>query len=63
MYVALFTRAEKLQLLNIRPQHPVDIQVLIEELEERFNETEINDILVIINSLIPPTANPDSMES
>ena len=49
-----------MQLLNVRPQYPVDIQVLVEETEERFEEKEIMDILDIINKLIPSTVKADN---
>lgn len=52
-YVCVSCRAEKLHLINLRPEHPVDIQVMIEEMEERLTEQEIDDILLIITTQIP----------
>ncbi len=52
-------RAEKLKILNIRPQYPVDVQVLIEETEERFEDKEIQTILEIVNRLLPSIVKTD----
>ena len=51
------SRAEKLQLLNITPISPVEIQLVIEEVEERFSEQEISELLEIISKLIPNANN------
>ena len=62
--VMFYCRAEKLQLLNLRPLLRVDIQVMVEEIEERFDEREISDILKIINDLVPSgDLNNSAMES
>ena len=39
----ILIRAEKLQLLNLRPTLPVAIQGIIEELEERFDDSEMEE--------------------
>lgn len=44
-------RAEKLQLLNIRPKMIVEMQLIIEELEERFPDDKLTEILEIISEL------------
>ena len=47
------TKAEKLQLLNQRPVSAVEIQLLIEESEERLTETQISEVLEIIAETLP----------
>ncbi|GFR26051.1 transposon Ty3-I Gag-Pol polyprotein [Trichonephila clavata] len=52
--------AEKLQLLNMRPTSLVEIQLLIEESEERFNEDQMNEILGVVAETLPPGPETDS---
>lgn len=49
------TKAEKLQLLNLRPSTAVELQVVIEEIEERLTEDEITKLLESIQTLLPDT--------
>ena len=59
VFLSLLQRAEKLQLLNLRPLQPVEIQLIIEEIEERFTEEEITELLELINQYLPDPNNSD----
>ena len=47
------TKVEKLQLLNQRPITPVELQMLIENSEERFTIEQMDEVLDFINSSLP----------
>lgn len=49
-----FTKAEKLQLLNLRPTSIVEIQLIIEELDERLKtEEELQKLVDLIEEKLP----------
>ncbi|OCH90417.1 hypothetical protein OBBRIDRAFT_793281 [Obba rivulosa] len=49
------TKAEKLQIVNLAPTEPVELYVIVEELEDRFGE-RMDDILSLVkSSLSEPT--------
>jgi len=54
-----FTKAEKLQIVNLAPTLPVELYVVVEELEDRFGD-QIDEILGYvegsISSAVKPTA-------
>lgn len=51
------TKAERLMLVNQVPRNLVELHVLVEEVEIRFNESQINELLALIhaNLPLPPT--------
>ncbi|KAI8871643.1 calcitonin gene-related peptide-receptor component protein [Ramicandelaber brevisporus] len=47
------TKAEKLQIVNLRPASMVELHLIVEECEERFAENEMDDIIDIATSTLP----------
>ncbi|KAI7906377.1 HRDC-like protein [Cokeromyces recurvatus] len=47
------TKAEKLQILNLRPKSTVEIYLIIEECEERFSEEDLEDMINCVVTTLP----------
>ncbi|KAJ1670166.1 hypothetical protein EV182_008382, partial [Spiromyces aspiralis] len=47
------TKAEKLQILNHRPRHIVELYILIEECSDRFKDEDLDGMLNIIYESLP----------
>lgn len=46
------TKIEKIQIVNIRPQNEVELHLIVEMIEERFNEEQRDDLISIINNTL-----------
>lgn len=46
-------RSERLQIVNHAPQSVVELHTLVEELEERFHETQIEEIILLVQKYFP----------
>merc|ERR1711962_1073714 len=47
------TKAEKLQLINLRPTTPVEMQLIIEDSEERLSEEQVDELIVLVEQHLP----------
>ena len=49
-----FTKAEKLQLVNLKPTSIIEMQLVVEELDERLKtEEELDKLIELINRYFP----------
>lgn len=50
---------EILQILNLRPTTPVELQLIIEDSETRLTEAQSNELIEIIQTKLPPLGGAD----
>ncbi|VDK18567.1 unnamed protein product [Anisakis simplex] len=48
------TAAETLQVINLRPSTIIEIQLIVEECEERLTEEQMNQLVNVVNENLPP---------
>lgn len=53
---------EILQILNLRPTTPVELQLIIEDLETRLTESQSNDLIELIKNQLPPIGGVEKTE-
>uniref|UniRef100_A0A1I7W300 DNA-directed RNA polymerase III subunit RPC9 n=1 Tax=Loa loa TaxID=7209 RepID=A0A1I7W300_LOALO len=54
------TAVEILQLINLRPRTAVEIQLIVEECEERLDEEQIESLVTIIQENLPEALSDNS---
>ena len=48
------TCAEIMQIVNLRPKQALEVQLILEECEERFTEEQLDELVETICKLLPP---------
>ncbi|KAJ2822053.1 hypothetical protein FBU31_004708, partial [Coemansia sp. 'formosensis'] len=56
------TKAEILQIINLRPKKPVELFLIIEECEERFGDEDVEGIMRVVTSTLPRDDDEDMEE-
>ncbi|KAI3883888.1 hypothetical protein MKX03_017352 [Papaver bracteatum] len=55
-------KAEKLNIINIRPATLVEIDPIIEECQDRLNEEQVEELVELIANLFPPPPKPEGAD-
>ncbi|ESO05519.1 hypothetical protein HELRODRAFT_171157 [Helobdella robusta] len=50
------TNAEKLQIVNLLPQSAVEVQLIVEECEERMSIEDIENLITVVNRFVAPNS-------
>ncbi|CAN6462904.1 unnamed protein product [Victoria cruziana] len=60
------TSAEKVQVINLSPSRPVELDGIVPEVENRMSDDEVNELLNLVVELLPPcpskSGSADPME-
>lgn len=57
------TKAERLQVLNLRPSTVVEVHLIVEDCEERMSSSTVDELLETVkNTLPPPPEKPEEEE-
>lgn len=48
------TKTEKLMMVNTPPRTELEIQLIVQESEERLSETDVKDIITIVSEFLTP---------
>ncbi|MCK1975390.1 Rpb4 family DNA-directed RNA polymerase subunit, partial [Bacillus safensis] len=55
-------KAEKLNIINIRPSTQVEIDPIIEECQNRLKEEQVEELVELIANLFPPPPTPEGAD-
>ncbi|KAH7698842.1 Calcitonin gene-related peptide-receptor component protein [Aphelenchoides avenae] len=53
------TGAEAMQIANLRPTKPIEVQLVIEECEERLTEEQVEQLCQIVAEILPEPLKPE----
>uniref|UniRef100_A0A914VGW6 DNA-directed RNA polymerase III subunit RPC9 n=1 Tax=Plectus sambesii TaxID=2011161 RepID=A0A914VGW6_9BILA len=57
------TRAESLMMVNLRPTTPVEVQLIVEECEERLTEDQVDELAQLVIKHLPPAPGTDTQQT
>lgn len=46
------TKIEKIQILNVKPQNEIELNLIVDNMSERFTEDQKNDLLNLVQTLL-----------